>query len=426
MKIDVTKSKLQGQISIPGSKSHTIRSFVFALLVKGESQIKRALLSEDTLACLKGCENLGAKVFREDNDSNIIINGSGSDIVPVVKMIDVGNSGTSLRLLTGVASLSSSLVSFDGDDSVRNRPMKPLLDSLYSLGASISSKNNLGRCPISIKGPVKGGQTQISGITSQFLSSLLIVTPLAKNDSVIVVKDLHEKSYVGITLSWLDRLGIEYENKNMEQFNIPGRQIYKPFQIQIPADFSTACFPLGAALVTGSKIELEGLDFGDSQGDKMIFELAGSMGASIKTSKYITSIDAENKRLEGVEVDLNDAPDALPVLAVIACFLKSKTVIKNVAQARIKECDRISAMVTELRKMGASIDELNDGMIVYPSRLKAASLKGYIDHRIVMALAIAGMGCDGETIIDSAESISVTYPDFIKDMQSLGCKISLR
>jgi len=425
MKIFVTKSKLQGQVSIPGSKSHTIRSFVFALLAKGKSQIERALLSEDTLSCLKGCENLGAQVFHEDNGS-IIIHGNGSDIVPVVKMIDVGNSGTSLRLLTGVASLSSSLVSFDGDDSVRKRPMKPLLDALYNLGASISSKNNKGRCPISIKGPVKGGRTQISGITSQFLSSLLIVTPLAKDDSVIFVKNLHEKSYVGITLSWLDRLGIEYENSNMEKFIIPGRQEYKPFKIQIPADFSTACFPLGAALVTGSRIEVEGLDFKDPQGDKMIFELASSMGASINTARYKTVIDAENRELEGVNVDLNDAPDALPVLAVIACFLKSKTIIRNVAQARIKECDRIAAMVQELRKMGAFIDELNDGMIIYPSKLKATSLKGYHDHRIVMALTLAGMGCDGETIIDSAESIKVTYPDFVKDMQSLGCNIEFR
>lgn len=418
------QSLLSGSVSIPGSKSHTIRALVFSLLAEGESEITAPLFSADTLSCIEGCKALGADIrILEGNPVQVLIKGVGGKPNPLKTHIDMGNSGTSLRLLTGVASLCNKTITFDGDDSLRTRLMGPLLEALKNLGVKEAySHQNNGKCPLTLKGPVCGGETEIEGITSQFLSSLLISLPVAGKDSVLRVKNLHEKPYVEITLTWLKRLGIEVTHENMEIFRIKGQQRYPAFQRRIPADFSTACFPLCAAAVTRSKVSIQGLDFSDTQGDKVVFDYFKKMGMSIRQENGETVVDGSKTQLRGIEIDMNATPDALPVMAVAGCFAKGKTFLKNVAQARIKECDRIAAMTKELRKMGALIEELPDGMIIHESVLKGTEVHGYNDHRIVMALSIAGMGAQGKTCVDTAESAGVTYPDFIKDMKALGAK----
>ncbi|OVE73339.1 3-phosphoshikimate 1-carboxyvinyltransferase, partial [bacterium B13(2017)] len=200
-------------------------------------------------------------------------------------------------------------------------------------------------------------------------------------------------------------------------------QQYSAFNRSIPADFSTACFPLCAAAITNSKITLEGLDFSDTQGDKIIFDHLEKMGMNIQKNGDKTTVDASNTELQGIEIDLNATPDALPILAVVGCFAKGTTYLKNVKNARIKECDRISAMTKELRQMGAIIEELEDGMIIKQSSLNANNLHGYDDHRIIMSLAIAGLNCDGVTTVDTAENVKITYPDFVEDLQQISGKI---
>ena len=426
MKIQTKPSSLAGTLSIPGSKSHTIRSLVFGMLAEGKSEITAPLFSADTLSCIEGCKIMGADIEVIKGDpATIHVRGVGGKPRPSKDFIDVGNSGTSLRLLAGASALCDMKITFDGDDSIRTRPMQPLLNALKNLGVKTSSLRENGKCPVTIHGPMIGGKTDVEGLSSQYLSSLLISTPLAPKDTEIRVIDLHEKPYVELTLSWLRYFGINVTHQNLETFLVKGGQTYPAFKRRIPADFSTACFPLCAAAVTKSRIAVQGLNFSDPQGDKAIFEHLKKMGMTLEQDGETTFIDGRSVSLKGMEVDMNATPDALPVMAVIGCFAEGTTSLKNVAQARIKECDRIAAMTKELRKMGAFIEELPDGMIIHHSALKGTEVHGYSDHRIVMSLALAGLASQGSTIVDTAESAAVTYPDFVKDMQSLGADLSL-
>jgi len=299
--------------------------------------------------------------------------------------------------------------------------MIPLLSALENLGVEINSTN--GKCPFTVRGPIKGGKTTVNGISSQFITALLIACPLAEADTEIIVENLHERPYLEITLDWLNRQGIQYENKGLDWFKVKGGQQYKSYTRAIPADFSSATFSLCAAAIAGSDVLIKGLDFSDHQGDKNVFGYIEKMGALIKhTSEGVL---VSNNKLSGIEIDMNATPDALPALAVVACFAGGKTRLYNVAQARLKECDRISAIATELKKMNARVEELEDGLVIGKSNLKGANVCGYDDHRMVMALTIAGLASEGETVVDSAESVNITYPSFIEDMKRLGANVKL-
>jgi 3-phosphoshikimate 1-carboxyvinyltransferase len=336
----------------------------------------------------------------------------------------MGNSGTSLRVFTGIASLADSTISFDGDSSLRSRPMKPLFDALAHLGARIADDN--GRCPFSIQGSVGGGSTSIDGASSQFLTSLLLCLPLAHSNSTVKVFGLNEKPYVEITLKWLADEGIQIEYPDdMSHFTIKGNQTYPAFEKRMPADFSTAAFPLAAAAATCGEVRIQGLDFNDYQGDKAVFDRVSEMGAEIAKSSSETVVSA-SAPLHGASFDLNSTPDALPVLSVLGALAKGETKLLNCPQARIKETDRIECMTRELRKMGAVVEELDDGMIITGSILNGdVELESYDDHRIAMALAVAGMATDGETVINDAESVAVTYPSFVEDFTKLGADMEM-
>ena len=420
LKLDLktSKSTIAGDISIPASKSHTIRAIAIAGMAEGRSVLGKPLISADTSSCINSIRKFGAKVERS---VDLIITGNKGIIDAECKSIDVGNSGTSLRILTALASLASHPITFDGDDSIRKRPMEPLLSALKNLGADVRSSN--GRCPFTIKGPVMGGTTEVDGISSQFLTALLLACPLAKGNTEIHVNNLHERPYVEITLDWLRKQSVQFENKGLTWFKITGGQKYKAFSQPIPADFSSATFPLCAAAITGSEIVIRGLDFSDHQGDKEVFTFLEKMGVDITRTEQ--GVFVKGGELQGAEIDMNSTPDALPAMAVAGCFAKGKTRLVNVAQARLKECDRISALAAELRKMKANVEELKDGLVVHESKLQGTRVHGYDDHRMVMALAIAGLAAEGETIIETAESINITYPSFVDDMKTIGANIEL-
>jgi 3-phosphoshikimate 1-carboxyvinyltransferase len=415
MKLIVEKSSLGGDIEIPASKSHTIRAVVIASLADGKSEIINPLPSNDALSCVNACKLLGAEITTDDN---WIVEGFGGQPVVPKDVIDVGNSGTTLRIITSVAALGEGEIKITGDEMTKKRPMQPLLDALNNLGAKARSLNNNGCCPIVVEGKIKGGKTEVEGITSQFLSSLLISCPLAEGDSEIIPVNLHEKPYVGMTLNWLDKQRIKYVNNNMQSFSIPGNQSYHSFKQRVPGDFSSATFPLCAGAITDSEITLLGLDINDTQGDKRVIDVLKQMGADIKVMDK--GIVVKGTELEGIEIDLNDMPDSLPALSVVGCYAKGTTVIKNVAQARIKETDRIKAIAAELGKMNADIKEMKDGLIIKNSRLSGAKVNGYGDHRIVMALSLAGMIAHGKTEISTAEAVNITYPNYVDSMMNLG------
>jgi 3-phosphoshikimate 1-carboxyvinyltransferase len=300
--------------------------------------------------------------------------------------------------------------------------MMPLLSALENLGVEIIDSSG-GKCPFTIKGPIKGGKTTVNGVSSQFLTALLIACPLAPTDTEIIVESLNEKPYIEITLDWLRRMGINFEKQGLEWFKIYGKQQYKAFEREIPADFSSAAFPLCAAAITNSELLIKGLDFSDHQGDKAVFGYFEKMGMEIR--HVPEGVKVSGNGLAGVDIDMNATPDALPAMAVAACFAKGTTRLLNVPQARLKECDRIAAMTKELTKLGARVEELSDGLVIHQSRLKGTEVHGYDDHRLVMALSVAGLAAEGETVVDTAESASVTFPSFVADMKKLGAQLAL-
>lgn len=422
MKLIVNSSTLKGAVTVPGSKSHSIRALAVAAMASGRSYIRYPLESEDTLSGMHAAQMLGATVVSKTADL-WVIDGIGGKIQVPDTEIDLGNSGTSLRIFTALAALGSAQIGFDGDASLRTRLMAPLLTSLHNLGANFTAPT--GKCPFTIQGPLHGGKTTLKATSSQLLTALLFAAPLIPEGEVeIILTELHEKPYVLMTLDWLNFQGIRYEMLGeMMYFKIPCGQSYAAFDKVIPADFSTATFPLIASLVTRSPLTIKNLDFSDSQGDKAVFDIARQFGAMITRDGNETYVVPPPGKLHGIpELSLNDTPDALPALSVLACFADGPTRIVNTPQARIKETDRIASMTAELRKMGALIEELPDGMIITPSPcgLHGAEVNGYGDHRIVMSLAIAGLAAQGETIISTAESAAVTYPAFISDFTDLG------
>ena len=406
---------------MPGSKSHTIRALVIATLAKGTSIIKSPLVSADTLSSLSAASALGAWIKRGD-DSVWTISGTGGNLLPPAGTINMGNSGTGIKLFAAMASLSPHKIAFDGDDSLRSRPMNPLLEALALLGVKSLSAEG-GKCPFHVQGPMQGGQTLVEGKSSQYLSALLLSAPLAPNDSVIIVDQLNEVPYVDITLDWLRRQQIEFRRTpDYSRFEIPGKQTFKPFSVQIPGDFSSACFPMVAAAVTGGALTLDNLDFKDAQGDQKVIDYLEQMGAKITRTENGIQLKAGTK-LKAVELDLNDTPDALPILCVAAACAQGRSVFKNVAQARIKETDRIHCMKVELEKMGIQVEEFEDGLAVTGGKLHGAAVDSHLDHRIAMSLAVAGLAVEDPketTVIDGAECIAVTYPGFFRDFKALG------
>lgn len=422
MNLIVEKSKLEGKASMPSSKSHTIRAIAVASLASGESVIRHPLNSQDAISAAICYRMLGASIDNS-RDSEWIIKGNSGNIKIPDKIIDVGNSGTTLRLAIGSATLCKGQgeIIFTGDEQIQSRPIAPLLDSLNDLGAKAVSIPGNGKVPAKISGTLKGGKTTIECVTSQYLSSLLMATPLAENDTDIEISLLNEPDYVQITLDWLDKQNIKYKNDEFKSVTIAGGQKYTPFDERIPADFSSATFFLCAATITGGEIVLDGLDFSDSQPDKAVAQYLIDMGAEIDTDGHETFI--KGGKLQGIEIDMNRTPDALPAMAVTAAFAEGTTKLYNVAQARKKETDRISCMACELSKMGVEVEELPDGLIIKGGKVKAAKVNGHGDHRIVMALAMAGLACKGTTTITTAEAMNITFPNYVQIMNNLGAKM---
>jgi 3-phosphoshikimate 1-carboxyvinyltransferase len=334
------------------------------------------------------------------------------------------NSGTGTNMFTVAAALGNAEILFDGDNSLRSRPMGSILSAVETLGAKVKYLGEIGKPPYVIKGPIRGGEVKIDGNNSQYLSSLLLVAPLLDGKTRIVLDSLFERPYVEMTLWWLDRMKIKYiADFNRLEFVVDGNQRYFPFDETVAGDFSSATFPAVAAILTDRRrIDIHNIDFSDPQGDKQIFALIEKMGANVQKTPDGAIVYRDNE-LQGLEIDLNSMPDALPAVSVLATQANCATKIHNVAQARIKETDRIAIMTKELTKMGAKIEELYDGMIIYPSKLHAASVSGHDDHRIVMALSLAATVADGETVIDTAEAANVTYPNFADDFRKLGADI---
>ena len=425
MKLISKKSILSGSILIPASKSHTIRAVAIASLADGTSTIHNPLISADAVSAVSTYTKLGAKI-NTSNQSKWIVVGNSGKLPANDTSIDVGNSGTTLRLAVASAALSknNATFTFTGDNQIQTRPIQPLIDSLKELGATAESNKGNGCAPLIIKGTLKGGKTSIECRTSQYLSSLIMAAPLAENDTEINVPLLFEPDYVNLTLDWLDNQKIEYKNENLKRVTIKGGQKYQAFDRAVPGDFSSATFFMCAAAITNSTVTITGLDLNDSQPDKAVIDYLEQMGATITRGKNFVTI--KGGTLQGIEIDMNKTPDALPAMAVTGMFAKGKTALVNVPQARNKETDRIACMAKELTKVGAKVEELPDGLIIHESSIKSAVVDGHHDHRIVMAMAIAGLACEEGITITDAEAMNITFPTFTELMQSINGNLETR
>ena len=413
-------ARLQGRIAIPASKSHTIRAVLIAALADGTSVLHRPLVSEDTQAAIDACRALGARIVQSDD--RIEITGFGPHPVQPITTLDMLNSGTSTNLMLGVLAALGMQADITGDASLQSRPVQALTDALQKLGCSVIFHARPGCPPLSVRGRMRGGSVVLDASkSSQYVSSLLIACPLAPRETEIIVENPSELPYIDMTLAWLDEQGISYTREGYTRFVVPGNQHYRAFEKTIPADWSSAAFPLCAAALTDSDVYLDGLDLHDVQGDKAIVDYLRQMGTDI--SETPEGLRVRGRSLKGCRLDINATPDALPALAVMGCFADGQTILENVAQARVKETDRIAVMARELQKMGARVTELPDGLVIDASPLQGTAVNGHHDHRVVMALAIAGLRAAGTTTIDTAEAVAVTYPSFVPSMQQLGARI---
>jgi 3-phosphoshikimate 1-carboxyvinyltransferase len=415
-------SQLRGAVAIPGSKSHTIRAVALAALATGESRIEQPLDSGDARSAIRAFTAFGAGIDCQPDAWTV--QGTGGALRTPADVIDVGNSGTTLNIALGAAALlREGFTVFTGDHQIRRRPSGPLLAALNDLGARAESSRSNGCAPIVVRGRLRGGTTSIECRSSQYLTSLLINCPLAEGDTVIQVPVLEEKPYVDMTLDWLARQQIKLDRDELREFRIPGGQRYAAFRRRIPADFSSATFFLCAGALGDNDVLVQGLDLTDPQGDKAVLDYLRALGAQVEV--VAEGIRVRPGVLRGCELDLNATPDALPMLAVLACFARGTTTLANVAHARIKETDRITTMREELTKLGATVRERPDGLVIEESRLAAAVVDGHHDHRIAMALAIAGCALPGQTVVRTAESATVTFPTFPDCLRRLGGKIEM-
>lgn len=397
-------------IWIPGSKSQTIRALLIASFSRGKSTIINPLISSDTLSTANALKTLGVKIDYDEGKKLFRVDakniGKGFNKVT----LDLGNSGTGTYLLLGLAASLEKEITITGDESLSSRPIAPLAKAYEDLGAEVST--NDGFLPVTIKGPLKGGRTEIECRTSQYLSSLLLASVLCSADVEITCPLLYEKPYVAITLSWLDRQGISYEiSDDYLHSRVKGGQAFQAGQFTVSGDYSSASFFFALAAASGKSVTVLGLDRYDSQGDKRVLDVLQAMGCSVVWVENGVMVKGP-EHLKGGTFDINDIPDALPILAAISTLAESDVRLTNVPQARIKETDRIRVMHDELTKLGAKVTEEDDGLIIHSgSKLHGGKVSGHKDHRIIMALSILGVLIDGIEI-DDTKHASVTFPTF--------------
>ena len=441
MRVSIHPYRFSGKVKVPASKSHTIRQLLIASLADGASEIQCPLDSLDARSCVSVCGAFGAEIieYRAADPGNpnppdehgekligwkVSGNNGFNRKARLQKNLDVGNSGTTLYLALAAAGLQAEPVEFTGDEQIQKRSAAPLLDALSGLGVTCESNN--GCAPITVKGPWKGGRVNLPCPTSQYLSALLIASPLAPAGVVteIDVPLLNERPYIEMTLSYLKAQGIPFQTvPDFSRFIIPGGSCWKAFSRSVPADFSSAAFPAAAAAITGGPVTLLGLDPDDTQGDKFFLKMLKTMGCKVQWNKKggndgpSLTVSREGPLVCGT-FDLNETPDLLPAAAVTAAYAQGDTALINVAHARIKETDRIAVMAGELAKLGVDCTERPDGLVIHGKGALSPPesppvIDGHGDHRIVMAFAAAALGSSVPLEITGAESAAVTYPGFL-------------
>ncbi len=418
----IRPSTLEGTVTAPPSKSFTHRAMILGALTRSQFALRNPLVSEDTKATLDALHALGTDVFLSSGRLTI----HGEELKPSPQPIDARNSGTTMRLMAGVASLLEGETTFTGDDSLRKRPMADLLDALGQLGAAHSYVGRAGYPPFKISGPITGPSARISGGTSsQFISALLIACTQKRGDTEVAVEGtMASRPYVDITLRMLEEFGGEVVEED-GVFSVPGEQRLDRGSYTVPGDYSSAAFMLVAGAVTGGRVTVRNLDRRSPQGDREIVALLRDFGAKVTVDDL--SVTVEGGRLSGIDVDVRDTPDLFPILAVLGAIAEGRTRITGGENLRRKESDRIATTTDFLSRMGATIKATQDGCeVVGGERLRGANVSTEGDHRILMAASVAALVSSSETVIDDDESFKISYPWFIRDIHQLGGRAEVR
>ena len=421
MNCKVEKSKIKGIIDCPSNKSYTHRGIFLASLAGNNSKVDNVLFSADTKATIEACKKFGAII--EVKESSIIVKES-INLASKVSEINTENSGTTIRIAIGIASLFSKEITLTGDESLQKRPMQPLLDALSSIGAKCSSTD--GNPPVKIQGSVLGGEIIIPGnLSSQFISSLLITAPLTKNGINLTIEgDLVSKPYLDATIATMRKFGVSVQTLiPYKKYNITP-QIYKNTTFNVPIDFSSLALLLSFTVLNGEDIVIKGSMGNLPQGDEAFIDFLEQLGVSVKIDNNEIKIKSPEK-LRGGRFDLRNSPDLLPPLAILSLITSKPIEIVNVKHARLKETDRIAIIARELPKIGIIVEEKEDGLILKSSgNLTGAKLNSENDHRLFMAFCIAGTFI-GNCVVTDSKSVEVSYPNFIEEMNRLGAKIEI-
>ncbi|MBW2484127.1 MAG: 3-phosphoshikimate 1-carboxyvinyltransferase [Deltaproteobacteria bacterium] len=414
--------KIKAEVTVPGSKSITQRALIAAALADGESILHGPLESEDTRYTADALEQMGVTVDKLID--RWIVRGNGGQIATPDKEIFLGNNGTATRFLTSVASLGAGTFRISGDERMAERPILPLVQALEGWGVDIVSIRKNGCPPLLIKAHgLSGGKTILpEGKSSQYLSSLLLVGPYARQQAELDVEgEILSLPYVIMTLAVMESFGIKVEvNEALNSYKIP-RGTYGAKEYAIEGDASNASYFYAAAAVTGGEVTVPNVPVPSLQGDAAFVALLARMGCQInKTGDGLTVSGPEE--LRGITIDMGDMPDVVPTLAVVASQAKGRTTIKNIAHLRIKECDRLHVMAVELAKMGARVQELDDALIIEgkdpEASMHGAEISTYNDHRIAMSFAVAGLAVPGVKVLGE-ECVAKSFPDFWERFQLL-------
>ena len=419
MKCKIEKAKLSGKIVCPPNKSYTHRAIFLATLAKGKSQLNNVLLSRDTIATINACKNFGAQIKIDKSNATV---ESSSEINPQSSQIDASNSGTTIRIAAAISSLSENKTTLTGDSSLRKRPMQLLLDALQGLGATCTSTD--GKPPITVKGKIHGGEVTIPGsVSSQFITALMIVAPKTEKGITLNIDgELVSKPYLEATIATMKKFGANVEVINpYKKYKIP-RQSYAATNFAIPSDFSSMALLLSAATLLGNDFAILASLDDLPQGDKVMISHLEKLGVKVNIENSMISAKSPSL-LDGGKFDLSNTPDLLPALAILALKTSKPIEIYNVKHARFKETDRIAILAKELAKLGVIVEEKEDGLVLQsPKNPVGAELDSSDDHRLFMAFCIAGMFVGNCTVSDP-ESVDVSYPTFIDDMNKVGAKI---
>ncbi len=421
LEIHPAPGPVTGTVRPPGSRSLTNRALAVAALAEGTSRITDVGFSDDVAAMTEALRALGLVVEADEANRRLTVTGVGGSVPPGPADLDTGDSGTATRFMTALVATGRGRYRIDGSPRMRERPIQDLLDALGALGVRAASDLPTGCPPVTVDTTgLAGGALEVAGaVSSQFLSGLLMAAPAADGPVVVHVRgELVSKPYVDMTLAVMAAFGAEVERDGYARFDVAAPRPYRARTYRVEPDASSASYFLAVAAATGGRVTVEGLARDSAQGDARFPEALREMGCEVTWFAEGVTV-AGPERLSGVRVDLNAMPDMVLTLAPLALLAQGRTVIENVANLRVKESDRLSALASELARLGAKIEEHPDGLTIYPpAEVRPATCRTYDDHRMAMGLAVVGLVARG-VVLEGPECVSKTYPAFFEDLERL-------